>query len=64
MQMAKATSDASGHFLAHLSDGPYTAVFSASGFSIHISVFEIIKGDDSADAAGLRIVLQIGPITE
>jgi len=62
LQMAKAESDASGHFLTHLSDGSYAAVFSAQGFSTYIVVFEIVKGDDSADAAGLRIVLQIGPI--
>jgi Carboxypeptidase regulatory-like domain len=60
---AKTESDASGHFFAHLSDGSYTAVFSAQGFSTYIGVFEIAKGDDSADAAGLRIVLQNGPIT-
>ena len=63
LQTAKTKSDAAGHFFAHLSDGSYTAVFSAPGFSTYIVVFEIAKGDASADAAGLRIVLQIGPIT-
>jgi hypothetical protein len=63
LQIAKAESDASGHFFAHLSDGSYTALFSAQGLSTYIAVFEIAKDDDSADTAGLRIVLQIGPFT-
>jgi hypothetical protein len=62
--MTKTKSDASGHFFVHLSDGSYTAVLSMPGFSTRVVAFEIAKSDDSAEAAGLRIVLQVGTITE
>jgi hypothetical protein len=59
-QAAATESDSAGHFFAQLPDGFYTGVFSVPFFSTCIVVFEIAKGDDSAVAKDLRIMLQLG----
>ena len=63
LRSAKTESDRAGHFVARLPYGFYTAVFSVQGFSTYIVAFEIAKGDDSADANDLKIMLQLGPVT-
>jgi hypothetical protein len=59
-QVARTTSDATGHFSAHLEDGSYTAIFQLPGFSTQIQVFEIAGNGDKKD---LQIVLQVASCT-
>ena len=59
--VATSDADTTGDFSSHLSDGSYTAVFSCSGFSPEIALFDIVRGSNKSN---MQIVLKVAPALE